>query len=870
MQIRGRFETAATISDFERADFTASEVTLFIYPEWVTDRLPYELTAPPKEYEDLEKDERRVAPLWIVERFVAELQYRIVPPPGFVAKQLPENKRYVLASDMVLTQTVKTTESGTIHIDFKLHTGEGRLSPDDVVAVREVLHALHEADGLSDWYFEITFKETGAQLLEDGKVAEAVSEYRRLIENDPKDAIQYARLAQALMQAGLGDLAVMNARKAAEIEPKNGAVHRILGTVLMSDSYGRYLQHGFDIAGAEEALRKCVELNKDDFKARWQLAILLEHNAEGYRYSDPERLQEAIEIYKETIEETDHDDIKRNLTFAMLYNGDYKALSKLLRKWDRTDQRQALQAALLAISDGAPTASEFIGRAADSRELRASYYEIAGTHLNRLKYYKEAAELTELTPGQSAVAKRSIEVLRKLESLNDAPVSPSEPEYAVQQFFRQAISYGPYSEQALSSFDQFDLFKDRLVIQQLPSVVGSVFRLAVESDTPLPRALDAVGLIPLTVESDGDDAYRVTAEYPAGRKSAWYVIRDGEAFRLFNPGLGDRRIGEKVLELINDGKSDAARKWLKWSFQYQKKNLRWFNELSGSPFARVWFLGKHDEELTLRMSAAMLMGPSDRPDEAIDVLLETKKQLAEDDVRRFQVDRALADVYTYHHRSADAEIKIKDLLAKHPNDGALLTQLIRVLVESDKAKEAIDLAEKATASRKVGDPLRFSYGWALVEDGQIAIASSEFEKLSERSLFKASAANSIAWNSLFVEFSESDQRIASKAFQTLRRTADGSSGGDVSAILHTLAYLHADRGEVVQARDVLYRSIVLRGYGPIYYDFLILGRIAEQCGFPDEAAKFYNRVLAHEQDDAGELYSAAMLAKRRLKVLGSH
>jgi len=85
--------------------------------------------------------------------------------------------------------------------------------------------------------------------------------------------------------------------------------------------------------------------------------------------------------------------------------------------------------------------------------------------------------------------------------------------------------------------------------------------------------------------------------------------------------------------------------------------------------------------------------------------------------------------------------------------------------------------------------------------------------------------------------------------------------------MHTLATVHAARGEAAEALQVLRKAVEQGSPGnrPEPHDWLVMGLIAERYGLPEEAARAYRRVTPPEQPDG---LSSHELATRRLKALG--
>jgi lipoprotein NlpI len=95
----------------------------------------------------------------------------------------------------------------------------------------------------------------GVALLDQAKTDDAIAEFRKAIEIEPKNADAHGGLGEALRVQGKTDDAIAEFRKAIELEPKNAGAHRFLG-------FGLLDQGKTDDAIAE--FRKAVELDPED------------------------------------------------------------------------------------------------------------------------------------------------------------------------------------------------------------------------------------------------------------------------------------------------------------------------------------------------------------------------------------------------------------------------------------------------------------------------------------------------------------------------------------------------------------------------------------------------------------------------------
>ncbi|MCP4661406.1 MAG: hypothetical protein GY856_38880, partial [bacterium] len=216
--------------------------------------------------------------LVLVEPYVAEQRYRIVPPPGYRPTTLPEAEVSHLGPASLTTE-VAVEDDGSVALTLRFDTEKRRLSPDEVEALRERIEEFQEGEPLT-----VEFEQVGERHLAAGRIGEALGEFKRLAARDPDRALPRTRIARALLAAGLGEAARREARAAVELEPDRDLAYQNLGVVLVHDLIGRHLETGFDFEAAVAAYRKAKELDPDNAVTRQNLAILLEHDREGFRY----------------------------------------------------------------------------------------------------------------------------------------------------------------------------------------------------------------------------------------------------------------------------------------------------------------------------------------------------------------------------------------------------------------------------------------------------------------------------------------------------------------------------------------------------------------------------------------------------------
>ena len=115
---------------------------------------------------------------------------------------------------------------------------------------------------------------------EQGRLPDALAEYRAAVKSDPKDSAAFNKLGQALLKAGRSDEAVANLRNAVQLNAMNTGARLNLGIALMARrDYGQALQE----------LGELLRIRPDDAAALFCM---------GHSYLYSKRLDEAVASFR--------------------------------------------------------------------------------------------------------------------------------------------------------------------------------------------------------------------------------------------------------------------------------------------------------------------------------------------------------------------------------------------------------------------------------------------------------------------------------------------------------------------------------------------------------------------------------------------
>jgi transglutaminase-like putative cysteine protease len=446
-------QVVAEVADARVGQFQDNAATVAIHPDLLFDRLPGLFRG---EESDKEEDDHgartsqlpgspRQTPLLLPEPHVRQIQFRIVPPPGFVAGELPEHtvRSYGPA---VISRQFEVASDGAIVATFRLDTGPGTFTAAEVNALRQAIEDLGGPSG-GPWEMKLALEHVVARHLAAGQMKEALAECRRLVQQHPDQAAQHQRFAEVLLKAGLGEAAREEARRAVDLDPKSAAAHAALARILAHDPVGRQFQPGMDWQAAAAEYRKSLDLDPADTGVRMDWAILLEHNQDGRHYAPDARLEEAVAEYRAARKQLGSrggsDALELNLALALLHLEKYAELEKLADRPATSAAWKSLLVAAIAAQRGPAEAEHKAAQLSYGAAERRSLLEAAGEHLDDARLYAPAAALLQAgAPGAPDAA----QLKARAKSLADRQKASCE---AFQRLACGAVARGATGQAAL-------------------------------------------------------------------------------------------------------------------------------------------------------------------------------------------------------------------------------------------------------------------------------------------------------------------------------------------------------------------------------------------------------------------------------------
>jgi transglutaminase-like putative cysteine protease/Flp pilus assembly protein TadD len=813
-----------------------------------------------KKQDDKDKPKKpRTADWELNEPFSAEWSYKIVPPAGFVPKELPGDQKIPIGPAL-LTEEFSTDKDGVVLAHLTFDSVKRRYTIAEATELRNKVAELIAGPAIL-----VNFEPRGAALLHEGKVKEALAAYRGMIALHPNEAVHHLQMANVLLEAGMGEAARAEARLAVKLDPSSALAERVLGYVLKNDLVGRELRPGSDWAGAAEAYRAAIKLDPDDHTAQGNLAILLEYDPVGRRYSGQAKMKDAVAEYQKLGQDKLEDlDLKNNLAFALFYSGDPDGAIKAAQSLN--PQPNALLAASEAMLHGSKAGLAEANKLASDDSAYKESARTAGEMLMNMRYYTAAADFLEAgAAGDNAAQTLGLaNVLRtaqRHEDLHFANTPADLVKHAVLFSIDPDLTLAKL--QSISSRNALAVLKNEDA-DELKKTVETGKQLnsqLARQDNSLDVTIDMV-MQEVEPKEEGNDAtgYREKVQTPGGVNLTFFVVKEDGQYKMLDTDDKPNSIALEMLDRINAGDLKGAKALLDWL----REDLHLDggdDPLGGATFPRFWTKGQAADARKMRLAAAaILVGTKPTVAQGV-AILEPALKDAQTDRERTNIELALADGYSLQDNFAKLLDASSALLKEVPESRQAFIYNVQALMGLGRHDDAMALADERLKLLD-GDADALHMKMEIESNrGNFAAARGWAQKMMDQGKEDANLLNSSAWFALFTgKVTDADIDMAIKSTQMAK---------DNPSILHTLACLYAEAGKTKEAHDLL-----LRGMDDLNLDepnddyWYAFGRIAEQYGERDIAIADY-RKLEKPKEALVFATSTYRLAQTRLKALGA-
>jgi tetratricopeptide (TPR) repeat protein len=836
------FSLRIEASDSERAQTYDDGAVVYVFPSDLFRRLPAELQLAPEE-----KDKPRVHDFVLAEPYVYEQRYRIHLPPGLVADDLPQAERRTLGPSLYTSEFRR--EGDVVHATLRFDTVRARFTPAEMLALRKGVAELRERGAI-----ELRFDYEAQVHLAAGRTREAVEAMRGLVTRYPDRALYRSQLAYVLLQVGMGEAAQSEARQAVRLDEKSAHAHAALAWVLQHDELGRQFGPGFDLTGSIAAYRKAATLDPKDAHTRGNLAIMLEHDREGGRYAGVD-LDPAIAEYESRRKDLEAKDLDANLLVALFHDGRLARARELGRDMEATTLRSAVMLAATAAEKGADEGLRQARQLLRDPDERRQALDGAVDLLIATRRYEQARALAvEAARGASDAAARQgrIGFLGKLKRVDAKTIPMDTPESAFHRMIRELLLPGGRKARVEELFAKVSV--EGLSKKELEQVSETfVFPKSMAQEGWARETLFDIFMSLASIETEAAPpwGWRLRLTMAGTRLAEIYVVHERGSHRILAAAPFHHVVfGLQAMALAERGDLDGARKWLDWA--REGMDTPGADDVLGGPaFALLWSTSGPRDRERIRLAAASLMAWGDHGDKRSIALLE---RCADGKTpERLPCRGALLDVHVGLKKYDRAEALGDALAAELPESRSLFRRRTVILKQARRWDRLDALAGAWLAAHPDDRHAMRAHAWAAEGRGDTAGARRWYEKLTALPGPEVDDYNMLAWVSLFRDQADQADVVALAAAE---RAVQQTSRQDPS-YLNTLATVHAARGELHLAQQVLMETIQRRSSDEATdADWLVYARIAQGYGLNDVARAAYGRL---SRDDApGSPYQLAV------------
>lgn len=807
-----------------------------------------------------EKGKERQQDLLLYEAYRSEMVIRVHLPPGFVPRALPAEINARLGPAFYTRQTVPKGE--VVEVNMTFDSGPRRWSAADFEAFFTALEAL------GDWP-TLLIDHSAMKAAAAGRPAEALRLGRAVVQQQPKDAVELARLSWIHGQVGFGKEARELAKRATALDPGSFFAHFYLGLALSADLFGRSLQPGTDRSGAIAAFKEAKRLGPKYTSPLQSLAQLYERNQEMEHHGPGSEMDLAIEEYRALQKLSASKAYDLNLTWALLHAGRAEEAIAAAKGAPAGHGRNVALAIAVAKSKGLPRALETLRQeGVDPAEQQKSLLE-AIRGLSLIRSYETVRDAQGLLATSVGLGdQNSVAILTRMQRIEDWARSAPPEQVAAVEFYRigaerprdPAAVRAALAKSSLAELDR-SVRHGRGRRTGLGELEASYLEMrsshAMMDAVNVPRRFSVDGMVSTSrFETEGDAAtgYRVKihAIGVAAQETFFLVQEEG---KLKIRGWGDlAQLGAEALARVRRQDLAGARRWLAWARPLVK--LESGAVADNEPFVSLEGMEGEPDAAQAEVQAAALMIHSPGTVEAAIPILE--RAAKGDSAWAMGAQSALAIAYVTARDFPKAERLARAQLALEPEAKRPLFRLIRALIEQARGAEAKSLlatrVEKDSANRALQSEL----------DELLADGLGDFEAAYQRMQGRRAQSspdphelNAQAWLALFLPNLPGE--ASADAIQAATMTQFSSP-----AILHTLGCIYAVTEQPAEAMKVLKEILRRRDHELVPADWLIFGRIAESYGLKQTARAAYDLVEA--DSDQGHTSSRALAGRWRRRL----
>jgi len=822
---------------------------------WLDDRAVFSMV--PKA---LRFAEDRRTPMALHLPYHGEVRYRVVPPKGFSLRE-PLATPAIDLGPATFKREFRALPSGEFELVTRFELNAERLTAAEVNGFREKVRQFDDLDWLA-----LRFDHAGAALQRQGKPREAFELYRNLLAAPSDPAREWRRYALALVRGSHVAAARDAARKAVELASASSDTHRVLGYVLLHDEFGRQFGEGYPRDQAIAESRKALELDPKDDAARVNLALAIHHDTSGAVSANQKDLEDALAEYDKidpkTLTDFGGTNYNANPLTILLRLGRHREVVDRVKKLGAEGKELThLRVTAVAALEGAARAIDEVARTGLDPEARASILGDASWQLRQIRRYPESGELLAAAArlsqhGSDYEGKRkATSNLRKVEVSSLSDRVPEELARKLLWTLATADTFGePLASSLFSSRTARGAGSQRLQNFQKGYRIGQR-RAARVWNASSPEAVADFGLAgQYSLESHAPVADLV--RYTVGSHDLdIVVVREGTGYRALEVANTPRAVCTGALDAVRKGDQESARKWLDWAYDLAEKEAT-SKPWEASPLLVLWKKGQAGD---VRVAAASWCATRDRaPDDVIPWLNEAAPKAGSPE-RQAAIQHALALAWLATSQPAKAAEATTHLLSQRPDFLPACVLHCSALGQLQRYNECRSAIHAQLSKRPNDADLVILLADLESQAGRFDASRAALTRWGGSAQIPAGVHGRHAWLGLF------GTGISAEDLDHALKAAQSHDYGDPDTLM-TLALAYADAGKTEEAIQTVRKAGDQAGFEPDSpVGWLVLGKVAEKHGLPEEARRSYGRVQKPAQQRAD---TAWVLAQQWLARLG--
>jgi tetratricopeptide (TPR) repeat protein len=791
---------------------------------------------------------------WLYSAFSSEERFRVVPPKGFRLKQLPKVADLPYGP-LTIHRKVSAAPDGSVSFVYSSESSR-RYTTAEAKSLRDA------EEKIAVESFRLEFLSEGALLMSDGKWKEGIEKLRIEAEAPSVTVPALLRYAAALLEAGFRDDAIAVCRKAIALDPKSATAYARLSFLFRHDPAGRLDVPGNDLAEAEKAIRKAMELDPEDKQFVLDLATILEWKDPRERYADKTGLEEAINLLEGISKDLPGLEQTDRLPMDLFYARHFADMQSFYERPEGGNTRGDLRVAALAAREDAAAARREADRLFPNDADRQSVLNGAGQFLALIGEYSKAADMFHELTGTGSVSQSDLETLHKTHRAAEVKFSGNAVAAVVQHYILALCDHRSGMNYSDFLVPEWRLLTFNAQQNEVLSLLTSFRRIAnMQLGT---RATGDIVVSTVELFAEGSDAtgYRVRFADPTrngARKTIAWVVKRGGAYQVLGLAGSESTAGGEALDLAERGDLGGARRWLNWEREEITVPSS-ADSLAGQPFLRLWpprpGVPERDQILA---AAASLVARGHYYKDGIEALTKVHDS-TQDPAFQSDLDYARADGLNRNGEYAEAAPIWRTVQTQHPDSEVALNGLGIALVRSGRLNEALTLAAHPNPDDDLFAAAQQIRARVFALQHKYVEAAQAYQAASKSSKAAPVDWNDEAWLTLLAPGVLTPDLEAAN-------TANRMTQGRSASVIHTLGSVQAEIGQFKEARQSLVRYLGFFDAGTTGINasaHYLMGRIAEGISLRETAAQIYSAIPKPKTEIGDDAYD---LAQIRLKVM---